>query len=66
MGFADGSDNTESTCRFDPWVRKIPCRRERQPTAVFLPGEFHVQRSLAGYGPWDHKESDTTKKLTPQ
>ena len=33
--------------RFDPWVRKIPCRRERQPTAVFLPGESHGQRSRA-------------------
>ena len=33
---------------FDPWVRKIPWRREWQPTAVFLPEEFHGQRSLAG------------------
>ena len=31
---------------------------------VFLPGEFHGQRSLAGYSPWDHKESDTTEQLT--
>ena len=28
---------------FDPWVRKIPWRREWQPTIVFLPGEFHEQ-----------------------
>ena len=35
--------------RFDPWVSKIPWRREWQPTAVFLPGEFQGQRSLAGY-----------------
>ena len=35
--------------RFDPWVRKIPWRREWQPTPVFLPGEFHRQRSLVGY-----------------
>ena len=28
-----------------------------------LAGEFHGQRSLAGYGPWDSKESDTTKQL---
>ena len=34
---------------FDPWVRKIPWRREWQPTPVFLPGEFHGQRSLVGY-----------------
>ena len=25
---------------------------------VFLPGEFHGQRSLAGSSPWGHKESD--------
>ena len=27
--------------KFNPWVRKIPWRREWQPTPVFLPGEFH-------------------------
>ena len=32
-----------------PWVWKIPWRRECLPTLVFLPGEFHGQRSLAGY-----------------
>ena len=31
---------------------------------VFLPGEFHGQRSLAGYRPWGRKESDTTEGLT--
>ena len=49
---------------FDPWVRKIPWRREWLPTPVFLPGEFHRQRRLAGYSPWGHKESDTTEQLT--
>ena len=29
--------------------------------SVLLPGEFHGQRSLAGYSPWVHKESDTTE-----
>ena len=33
-------------CRFDPWVRKIPWRRARQLTPVFLPGNPHGQRSL--------------------
>ena len=33
-------------------------------TPVFLPGESHGQRSLAGYSPWGHKESDTTEQLT--
>ena len=37
--------------RFNPWVRKIPWRREGLPTPVFLPGEFHGQRSLMGYSP---------------
>ena len=50
--------------RFNPWVGNILWRREWQPTPVFLPGEFHGQRSLAGYNPWDHKESDTTEWLT--
>ena len=34
-----------------------------QPTPVFLPGESHGQRSLAGYSPWGHKELDTTERL---
>ena len=33
---------------FDPWVRKIPWRRDWLHTLVFLPGEFHGQRSLVG------------------
>ena len=47
----------------DPWVGKNPWRREWQPTAVFLPGKFHGQRSLVGYSPWGRKESDTTEQL---
>ena len=44
---------------FSPWVGKISWRREWLFTPVFLPGDFHGQRSLVGYGAWDHKESDT-------
>ena len=47
--------------RFDPRVRKIPWRREWQPTPVLFPGESQGQRSLVGYGPQGHKESDTTE-----
>ena len=36
-----------------PWAGKIPWRRQWLPTPVFLPGEFHGQRSLVGYSPWD-------------
>ena len=43
---------------------KIPWRRKRQPTSVFLPGEFHGQRSLVGCGPRGRKESDMTEQLT--
>ena len=50
-------------CGLDPWVRKIPWRRALQPTPVFLPGESHGQRSLVGYSPWSHTESDMTKRL---
>ena len=57
------SNGKESTCDAgDPG--SIPWRREWQPTPVFLPGEFHGQRNLAGYSPWGHKESDTTEQLT--
>ena len=38
-----------------------PWSRVWQPTPVFLPGEFHGQRSLAGYSSQGHKESDTTE-----
>ena len=62
------SDGKESACnaggsRFDPWVRKVPWRREWQPTPVFLPGESHAQRSLMGYNPWGCKELDITECL---
>ena len=49
---------------FDPWVRKIPWRREWLPTPVFLPGESHGQRSLVGDSPWGRKESDMSEQLT--
>ena len=40
-------------------------RRNRLPTPVFLPGNFHGQRSLMGYSPWDHKELDKTAGMWP-
>ena len=50
--------------RFDPWFVKILWRREWLPTPVFLPGEFHGQRSLVSYSLWGQKESDMTEQLT--
>ena len=45
------------------WVGKILWKREWLHTLVFLPGEFHGQRSLAIYSPWGGKESDMTEWL---
>ena len=60
MGFPCGSAGKESlqfgVPGFDPWVGKITWRRERLPTPVFWPGEFHGL-----YTPWGHKESDKTE-----
>ena len=46
---------------FYSWVRKIPWRRKWHPTPVFLPGESHGWRSLAGHSPWGCKESNMTE-----
>ena len=56
-GFPGGASGKEPTYR----CRKILWGRAWQPTPVFLPGESHGQRGLAGYSPWGSKESDTTK-----
>ena len=68
MGFLDGSDGEESACQcrrpgFNPWVEKIPWRKEWLSTPIFLPVKFHGQRSLVGYSPWGHKGSDMTEHL---
>ena len=56
--------NQESACQcrrpqFDPWVRKIPWGRERQPTPVWMPRKSQGQRSLVGCSPRGCKELDT-------
>ena len=51
----------QDTHWFHLWSGKIPWRRKGQPTSVFWSGESHGQRSLGGYSPWGHKESDTTE-----
>ena len=50
--------------RFSPGVGNIPWRRAWQPIPVFLPGESHGQRSLVGYSPGGHKESNVTEWLS--
>ena len=66
LSFPGGSDRRRSCLwcgklGLDPWVRKIPWRKEWQPTPVFLPGISHGQRSLVGYSPRGCKELDTTE-----
>ena len=58
-GFPGGASDKEPACqgrrhkrlRFDSWVGKIPWRRARQPTLVFLSGESHGQESQVSYAP---------------
>ena len=52
----------------ETWVRSLgredsPGEGKWQLTPVLLPGEPHGGRSLVGYSPWGHKESDTTEQL---
>ena len=47
-GVASGKESTcqcrrHKSCKFDPWVGKIPWSRKQQPTPVFLPGTSHGQ-----------------------
>ena len=41
-----------------------PLEKEMATHSVFLPGEFHGQRSMVGYSPWGRKESDRTERPT--
>ena len=60
LGVSDSKESASNKqTRVQSSAGKIFWRREWQPTPVFLPGELHGQRSLAGYSPWGCKESDT-------
>ena len=69
LGLPGSTSGKESTCQyrrhrrceFHLWVRKIPWRRKWQPTPVFLPREFHWQKSQVGYSPQGCTELDTTE-----
>ena len=71
MGFPGDTSGRESACQcgkwkrlgFHPWVGMMPWRRKWLPTPVSLFRESHGQRSLAGYSPWAHKESDMTEHV---
>ena len=64
-----GSDGKESTCQAEdlgstPGSGRSPRKENSKPTPLFLPGELHGQRSLAGYSIWELKEWDMTERLT--
>ena len=71
-GFPGGTSGKESVCqcrrhknhRFYPWSRKTPWRRKGQAIPVFLAGESHGQRSLAGYSPRVAKSQTQLKQLS--
>ena len=52
----------------ETWVQSLgwedPLEKERATHSSILAWKIHGQRSLAGYSPWGHKESDTTEQLT--
>ena len=54
----------ESTCNAGDAKNTLPWRRKWKLAPVFLPGKFHGQRSLVGYSPRGHKESDTTECMS--
>ena len=70
MGFPGSSDGKESACSAGdlgliPGSGKSPGEGNGNSIQCsFLPGEFHGQKSLAGYSPWGRKQSDTTEQLT--
>ena len=69
MGFSGDSDSKESACNAgDPGLilglGRSPGEGNGNPLQCSCLEKFHEQRSLVGYSPWGHKESDTTVQLT--
>ena len=69
LGFPGCSGGKESSCNVQdlgsiPGLGRPPWKRERLPTPVFLPREFHGQRSLAGYSPQGCKDADMTEQFS--
>ena len=69
LGFPGGTSGKEPACQcrrfkrhgLSPWVGKIPWSEKWLPALVSLLGQFHGQRSLAGYSSWGCKELDMTE-----
>ena len=71
-GFPGGSDGKDLPAMQETHVQSLGQEyslekgmREIRPIPVFLPGEFHGQRNLAGDSVWGHKESETAERLFP-
>ena len=66
-GLPCGSDGKASACNAGTWVQSLgredPLKKEMATHSSTLPGKFQGLRSLVGYSPWSHKESDTTEQL---
>ena len=68
MGFLGGSDGKESACKAGDWGSipgsgRSPGEGNGYPFQLFLPGELHGHKSLAGYRLWGCKVLDTTEGL---
>ena len=69
MGLPLCLNGKESACNagdagglgLNPWVRKMPRRREWLPTPIFFLADDYGQMCLVGYSPWSRKESDITE-----
>ena len=71
MGFPGGSDSKASAYNAGdpgsiPGLGRSPGEGNGNPLQYSWPGKSHGQRSLIGYSPWGHKESDTTERLVAQ
>ena len=69
LGFPGRSDDKESTCSGEdlgsaPGLGRSPGGRHGNSLQYSCLENLHGWRSLAGYGPWGHKESDTTEPLS--
>ena len=56
----------QETLEMETWISSLgqedPLEKEMATHSSILPGKFHGQRSLEGYSPWGHKESDRTEQ----
>ena len=69
LGFPGGSDSEESACNAGdlgsvPGLGRFPGAGKGYPLQYSCLENPHGQRCLAGYSPWDHKESDTIEWLS--